>query len=188
MHRGRTVLAMDCVLAGAEWQHGRPLNEIVSFHQKASGQLTQDQSTFSLHLSDIADEEVRRAIAAPLVRFNESQAGPSGNRPLVVEVRDANGAIVGGLWGATAYGWLFTQLLVVPEGARGQGLGRRLMLLAEAEAMKRGCHAAWLDTFEFQAKAFYERIGYSCFGTLGDFPKGSSRYFMRKELGPVGES
>lgn len=143
---------------------------------------------FSLRLSDVADEDVRRAIAAPLVRFNESQAGPSGNRPLVIELRAADGTIVGGLWGATAYGWLFTQLLVVPEDARGHGLGRRLMSLAEAEAMKRGCHAAWLDTFEFQAKAFYEQIGYSCFATLPDFPKGSSRYFMRKELEQTGES
>ena len=57
------------------------------------------------------------------------------------------------------------------------------MSMAEGEAMKRGCHAAWLDTFEFQARAFYERIGYSCFGTLPDFPKGSSRYFMSKALG-----
>jgi GNAT superfamily N-acetyltransferase len=137
---------------------------------------------FSLRLSDVADEEVRRAIAAPLVRFNESQAGPSGNRPLVIELRDAEGVVVGGLWGATAYGWLFTQLLVVPEQSRGLGLGRQLLSLAEAEATKRGCHAAWLDTFEFQAKAFYEQMGYDCFATLPDYPKGSSRYFMRKDL------
>jgi GNAT superfamily N-acetyltransferase len=143
---------------------------------------------FSLRLSDVADEEVRRAIVAPLVQFNESQAGPSGSRPLVVELRGADGAVVGGLWGATAYGWLFTQLLVVPEKSRGQGLGRELLSMAETEAMKRGCHAAWLDTFEFQARAFYERIGYSCFATLPDYPKGSSRYFMRKELGQAGES
>jgi hypothetical protein len=31
-HRGRTVLAMDCVLAGAEWHRGRPLNSIVRLH------------------------------------------------------------------------------------------------------------------------------------------------------------
>jgi GNAT superfamily N-acetyltransferase len=154
-----------------------------------SGQVKDTRSMeFSLRLSDVADEEVRKAIAAPLVRFNESRAGPSGNRPLVIEIRDADGAIVGGLWGATAYGWLFTQLLVVPEQSRGQGLGRRLMSLAEAEAKKRGCHAAWLDTFEFQAKAFYEQIGYSCFATLPDFPRRSSRYFMRKELGQDGEA
>jgi len=138
---------------------------------------------FTLHLSEVADEQVRQAIAAPLVRFNESQAGPSGSRPLVVELREADGAVVGGLWGSTAYGWLFAQLLAVPERSRGRGLGREILSLAEAEAIKRGCHAAWLDTFEFQAKAFYERMGYSCFATLPDYPKGFSRYFMRKELG-----
>jgi hypothetical protein len=31
-HTGRTVLAMDCVLAGAELQHGRLLNSIVRHH------------------------------------------------------------------------------------------------------------------------------------------------------------
>jgi GNAT superfamily N-acetyltransferase len=148
----------------------------------AAGDQQAGPGVFSLRLSDVADEEVRKAIAAPLVRFNESQAGPSGSRPLVIEVRDAQGAIAGGLWAVTAYGWLFTQLLVVPEQSRGHGLGRRLMSMAEEEAAQRGCHAAWLDTFEFQARAFYEKIGYSCFATLPDFPKGSSRYFMRKEL------
>ena len=138
---------------------------------------------FTLNLSDVADESVRKAIAAPLVRFNESQAGPSGNRPIVIELRGEDGSVAGGLWGATAYGWLFTQLLVIPEKSRGEGLGRRVMSMAEAEAIKRGCHAAWLDTFEFQAKSFYEQIGYSCFATLPDFPKGFSRYFMRKDLG-----
>jgi Domain of unknown function (DUF4160) len=29
VHRGRTVLAMDCVLAGAETRRGRPLNSVV---------------------------------------------------------------------------------------------------------------------------------------------------------------
>jgi len=33
MHRGRTVLAMDCVLAGAEAHRGRPLNSAVRHHE-----------------------------------------------------------------------------------------------------------------------------------------------------------
>jgi hypothetical protein len=36
MHRGRTVLAMDCVLAGAETHRARPLNSVVSRHLKNS--------------------------------------------------------------------------------------------------------------------------------------------------------
>ena len=138
-------------------------------------------------VTDVADEAVRRAITAPLVQFNESRAGPSGYRALVVELRDADDIAVGGLWGWTAYGWLYVQLLAVPDALRGLGLGRRLMADAEEEALRRGCRAAWLDTFEFQARGFYERLGYSCFATLPEYPKGYSRYFLQKQLVPRGE-
>jgi len=39
---------------------------------------------------------------------------------------------------------------------------------------------AFLDTFSFQARPFYERHGYECFGELRDHPPGHSHYFMRK--------
>jgi hypothetical protein len=48
--------------------------------------------------------------------------------------------------------------------------------------VQRGCHNAWLDTFEFQARGFYESLGYECFGELPDYPKGHARYFMKKAL------
>ncbi|CAN5914468.1 GNAT family N-acetyltransferase [soil metagenome] len=137
---------------------------------------------FSLHLSDTSSEETRSSILAPLVAYNASQAGPSGSRGLAIEVRDAEGATIGGLWGNSGYDWLFVHLLVVPEPLRGQGVGKQLMSLAETEATTRGCRGVWLDTFEFQARSFYERIGYECFGELGDYPKGFSRFFMKKVL------
>jgi GNAT superfamily N-acetyltransferase len=142
---------------------------------------------YTLTLTDVADEEIRKAIVGPLVAYNDSQAGPSQNRPLVVLVQDKAGGVIGGLWGYTAYGWLFTQLLVVPEGLRSQGVGTKLMQLAENEAASRDCHGAWLDTFEFQARAFYERIGYVCFGELPNYPTGFSRFFMKKEIGGVAQ-
>jgi GNAT superfamily N-acetyltransferase len=72
-------------------------------------------------------------------------------------------------------------MLVVPEQARGRGLGRRLMQTAEAEARRRGCAHAWVDT-QFGAVGFYERLGYSVFGHLPDFPRGFDRSFLRKAL------
>jgi GNAT superfamily N-acetyltransferase len=93
--------------------------------------------------------------------------------------------IIGGLWGTTGYGWLFTQLLVVPASMRGQGIGTKIMQCAEREATSRGCHSAWLDTFEFQAREFYERIGYECFSELPNYPIGFSRFFMKKVLPPL---
>ena len=74
----------------------------------------------------------------------------------------------------------------LPEEARGQGTGRRILIAAEEEAVRRGCRYAWLDTFSFQARGFYEKLGYSVFGTLEDYPAGHSRYFLRKTLGEPG--
>ena len=136
---------------------------------------------YTLALSDVADEPLRKAIAAPLLRYNEAQAGPSRHRPLVLVIRDNAGAVIGGLWGATGYGWLYTQLLAVPESLRGRGVGTRLMQQAEQEAANRGCHHAWVDT-QFGARPFYERLGYEVFGELPEYPPGFNRTFLKKSL------
>jgi GNAT superfamily N-acetyltransferase len=139
---------------------------------------------FSLRTTDVPDDATRAAIVAPLAAYNKSQAGRYDARPLIIAIEEA-GTVVGGLWGRTAYDWLFVELLFVPEPLRRQGLGSDLMRRAEHEALARGCHNAWLDTFEFQARGFYERLGYTCFGELADYPAGFSRYFLKKPLRPT---
>jgi GNAT superfamily N-acetyltransferase len=135
-----------------------------------------------IRVTDVADDEARKAILDPLVSYNDVQAGASGHRPLAILICDSQDAVAGGYWGRTYYGWLFTELLFVPESLRGRGIGTDLMARAEKEALARGCHHAWLDTFEFQALPFYERIGYERFGELGNYPVGFSRYFLQKAL------
>ncbi len=53
------------------------------------------------------------------------------------------------------------------------------------EAARRGCRYAWLDAFSFQARGFYEKLGYTVLGTLEDSPPGHSRYFLKKNLAAV---
>lgn len=142
--------------------------------------------SYSIELSDSGDESIRSAIARPLIAYNIARTGISNHQSLAVVIHDDAGDVTGGLWGRTVYGWLYVELLVVPESLRGQGVGTEVMRRAEAEAVRRGCHDAWLDTFEFQARGFYERLGYRCFGELGNYPAGFSRYFMTKSLGQKG--
>lgn len=134
-----------------------------------------------IELAEAPDEALRRAIMAPLLAFNEAAAGSSGHRTLALALRDGAGAVTGGLWAVTAHGWLYTQMLAVPEAMRGQGHGRALMQGAEAEARRRGCAHAWVDT-QFGARVFYERLGYAVFGELPDCPPGFTRSFLRKAL------
>ena len=138
--------------------------------------------SFSIDFTDRAEAADRMAIGRGLGAYNRQQTQRDDYRPLAALLRNTDGEVVGGLWGNTTYGWLFVELLVVPDALRGRGIGRQLMQGAEAEARRRGCHSAWLDTFQFQARGFYERNGYSCFGELGDFPRGHARYFMKKSL------
>ncbi|MFN4005595.1 MAG: GNAT family N-acetyltransferase [Hylemonella sp.] len=136
---------------------------------------------YRIELHDTAVDALRRAIAEPLIRHNEALAGPGHYTPLVLALRDAAGQALGGLWASTGYGWLYVQMLYVPEALRGQGVGQRLMQQAEQEARRRGCRQAWVDT-QFGARAFYERLGYTVFGELPEYPPGFVRSFLRKRL------
>ena len=75
-----------------------------------------------------------------------------------------NGQIVAGLAGETYCGWLFVKYLWVSGRLRGQGIGRELMH-AETCARERGCHSAWLDTYSFQAREFFEKPSYEEFNS-----------------------
>jgi GNAT superfamily N-acetyltransferase len=106
----------------------------------------------------------------------------SDYRPLTILLRNAEREVVGGLVAQTEWGWLFVKTLAIEDDWRGRGYGTQLLEMAEAEARARGCHDAYLDTFSFQARPFYERLGYRVFGMLENFTA-HTRYFMRKELG-----
>jgi len=138
--------------------------------------------THSIHLIDQPDEQLRQAIRVPLVEFNEAQATPAGDAPLAVALRDGDSTVVGGLWGDTRDGWLVIHHLAIPARLRLQGLGTSLMQLAESAAIARGCHGAWVGTFDYQARGFYERLGYEVFGHLPNYPAGHTLFFMRKDL------
>ena len=107
---------------------------------------------------------------------------PFQSRRFALRLENPRNHLVGGLSGVISWGWLFVDALWVDEAARAQGAGRALMARAEAHAAAEGCHAAWLDTF--QARGFYEAIGYVVFGALEEYPEGQTRYFLRKRLVP----
>lgn len=71
-------------------------------------------------------------------------------------------------------------MMWVDEGVHRHGLGRVLLAALEAEAHRRGCHFSKLNTWDFQAPAFYESCGYVEYGREVDYPPG--HFLMRKNL------
>ena len=103
-------------------------------------------------------------------------------QPVAVLLNDNKGRTIGGLWGQTSLRWLYVEFLVVPENLQGHDYGSALMDEAERIARERGCANAWLTTFSFQARGFYEKRGYEPFGELDNSPGENIRFFLRKRL------
>ena len=131
-----------------------------------------------------ADE---RTVVRGLLAFNEKWLGPSNEQPVRFVARDELG-VVGGLVGHTRWSWLYVAKLWVDERGRGKGIGMQLLAAAEELARTRGCTDASLDTFEYQARPFYEKLGYELFGTLDGYPPGYRQFYLRKRLGSPGTS
>ena len=126
-----------------------------------------------------SDDDIR-TVKRHLIAFNNQHAEPEHYQGLVLFAREPSDTIVGGLLGYTHWRWLFVENLWVAESLRGSGVGRDLMQTAEDEAQRRGCRHAYLDTFDFQALGFYQKIGYELFGQLEDYPPGHTKYFLQK--------
>lgn len=128
------------------------------------------------------DADDRRIVIDGLVAYNAARGHVWEHVPLNVLARDANENVVGGLLGEVNLGWLFVSALWVADEYRGTGIGAALVRQAEAEAIRRGCIGIYLDTFSFQARPFYERLGFEVFGELTDCPTGGARYYLSKRL------
>lgn len=140
---------------------------------------------YTLILETHPKAEDKQFIWDSLEAFNlQASQIPPDYQELVLLVRANDGTLMGGLLGGTFWQWLNISILWVHEDLRGQGFGTDLLKTAEQEALKRGCHSAFLDTMSWQALSFYQQHGYSLYGQLEDFPLGHTRYYLRKRLSP----
>jgi len=142
-----------------------------------------------IEFTDQPCEEETKQIHEGIKAFNNeisihhSEARKPGSAtPLNLFVRDAEGTLIGGLTATTYWGWLDIDDLWLDERLRKQGIGTELMQRAEEEGIGRGCTRAQLSTFSFQARNFYEKLGYRVIGALDDYPPGETFFWMRKNF------
>lgn len=141
-----------------------------------------------LSLSDTVPDGGREAVLAGVRAHNDILLGPTDRRDVYIPITRDDGTVDGGLVGYTGRGWLYVELLSVPERLRGQGLAGRLLALAEEEARARGCIGAYIDTINPIAIRAYQRAGFEIFGRLENFAKGYDICWLIKRFGPRPES
>ena len=114
--------------------------------------------------------------------FNRTVVAHERPRAVASFLRDEDGQIVGGahgdLWGSSVH----IAGMWVAEDHRGKGYGSKLLSAVEEYAAERGCVLAYLETTSFQARPFYEGLGYRVFGELPGIAEGCTLFFLRKDL------
>ncbi|WP_074013628.1 N-acetyltransferase [Candidatus Sodalis sp. SoCistrobi] len=140
-----------------------------------------EQHNLHFTLSDVADDAEEKLIQQKLWSHN-AHFQAVDMRPLRLTITNDAGDIVAGLLASTWWGSLEIQYLWIDERHRYGGLGRQLIHRAETEALARGCHQAYLDTFSFQALGFYEKLGYRRYGHLAGYAHKHTRYYLAKAL------
>ncbi|MFL6230190.1 MAG: GNAT family N-acetyltransferase [Pyrinomonadaceae bacterium] len=136
-----------------------------------------------MRLDDQLTATDEQAIHKGLTTYGNQCAPPRNYHSLSLVVRNSEGRAVAGLLGSTIWDWLQVDALWVEESMRGRGFGTRLLAEAEQRALARGCGKARLDTFDFEARSFYEERGYVVYAELVGFPDGHRQFHMYKVMG-----
>ncbi|GMA99988.1 GNAT family N-acetyltransferase [Pelosinus sp. IPA-1] len=133
-------------------------------------------------MTDNPKEEDIQEILNHLREYNLSRIECKLVKPIAIFVTDENGSKIGGITGETHGNWLEIDYLWVDEKARGARVGSKLVRDVETEAQKRGCTYVFLNTFSFQAKDFYIKLGYKEVFTLEQYPITGKRHYFVKQL------
>lgn len=128
--------------------------------------------------SELLYEQLRQKI----IEFNAPFFATEARQTLAIAKHDDDGNLVAGIAGKTFGLWLFIDYLWVDDHARGQGLGAALMQEVEFCAYQRGCLYVLLDTLDFQARPFYEKLGYQVQFVQQQYPRQGQRFYLTKTL------
>lgn len=129
----------------------------------------------------LTDTETARLYAGLLA----TDPTPRRYQTLTLGLRTPDQQLAGALLAATIWCWLSIDVLWIEPSLRGRGFGREMVREAERVAQERGCTHARLDTFDFQARSFYEGLGYRMYAQLDDFPVGHTQFHLTRVLAPA---
>jgi len=136
-----------------------------------------------LEHADDSDGFIQSRLLQLLIDDNTRKVGVKQVDRSIICIRDpGSDEVRGGIWTEILFDWMYIEILFVPEELRGKGIGSRLVRQVEDIAVEKGCVGVWLETFEFQAPEFYQRLGYEVFASLEDYPRQSRRFFLHKRF------
>lgn len=139
-----------------------------------------------IELSVQPSEEELKVIRDGINEYNapylpDIGAFDSGFR-FVINATSESGDFLGGLQASIAWNYCVLELFWLTEKTRGKGIGSKLIEQLVIFAREKGLEHIRTETLDFQAKPFYEKLGFRVYGELDNIPKGHKSYFLVKVL------
>lgn len=128
------------------------------------------------------DQKIAAILKKNLREFNKAKIGTYEYIHYTIYITDENENITGGLYGEILDKVCVIYVVWVHENTRKKGLGTEIFNKLEAFAKDNNCKILQVDTAEFQARQFYEKIGFSVVATLPENFMGFTTFIMRKTL------
>ena len=97
-------------------------------------------------------------------------------------IENENGECIAGIVASGDMDCITVDYLFVDDAYRKNGYGSKLLTYFETQAICLNAKRIILNTFEFQASAFYEKNGYQLFGKIEPCFSNYGQYFFEKEL------
>jgi ribosomal protein S18 acetylase RimI-like enzyme len=128
-----------------------------------------------------AGEEEFSIISNGVTEYGRSLAIGGDARPIACFAYD-QGKLIAGATGRTEFSRLFVSYLWASEEFRNQGLGTKALMCLEAEAIKRGCRDAIIETLSDRVAVLYRRLGYVTLASIPNYVGHFNRHILLKQL------
>lgn len=151
-------------------QQGQFKSEMSMFIEVTSSPSEQDLKTLSEGIQSFNQQHIPNDVV-----FEE-------DTKFAVFAKNDSGEVEGGIRATGFWNYCIIELLWLSQDSRGLGIGAKLMAAAEQYALEQGFKYMRTETLSFQARPFYEKLGFKVFGELPDHPKGHTTYCLIKEL------
>lgn len=158
------------------------VEHVLELVKEAIAQSFGTSDTEQLFIDESGNEAINKQIRKGLRSYNKSKIGSYDYSPFTIFIK-VKSIVIAGLCGDILGNMCRVHAVWVEENQRYQGLGKKLFFKLEEFAINKKCRAIELDTAEFQAKTFYEKMGFSVIATLANgFTGYHTHYIMRKLL------
>jgi GNAT superfamily N-acetyltransferase len=136
----------------------------------------------NIFIDETENSDLIKVIKKGIIEYNAPFFGSNPSKSFIIYIKNYKLDIIAGLTGFYKGKYARVDLFWVDKAVRHQGLGKRLILKLEEFCKIKGCCYIQLETFDFQARPFYEKLGFECIGTVSKWVEDRDCYFMRKTL------